>query len=171
MRRGSRRDAAHLFLPTVSICLSAEALNRVRRRQSRHPRWPSSADASAAASGRNTLQTWRRRNTRGQTPASRVRPRLGKRDVSAQISSSAWSERDGYSWRDGGKCATAMHQDGAGSRPDVRPCFLTDPTGAAPGALACATRGRTHRSAGPRSLVASVSTRGPLARRRLHSAF
>jgi hypothetical protein len=47
--------------------------------------------------------------------------------------------------------------------------LFTDPVDAAPGALACATRGHMHGSAGLRSLAVSMSTRGPLAPRTLHS--
>jgi hypothetical protein len=47
--------------------------------------------------------------------------------------------------------------------------LFTDPVDAAPGALACATRGHTHGSAGLRSLAVSMSTRGLLAPRTLHS--
>jgi hypothetical protein len=47
--------------------------------------------------------------------------------------------------------------------------LFTHPVDAAPGALACATRGHTHGSAGLRSLAVSMSTRGLLAPRTLHS--
>jgi hypothetical protein len=95
MRRGSRRDAAHLFLPTVSICLSAEARwtpARTRARRCHRPKKLCRRGGAGTREGRRRLPVYGQgsENVTFRLKYPVRRGRRGTDTVGAMVGSAPW---------------------------------------------------------------------------------